>query len=581
MISLNKFKKINKISLAKLMFVTLIIFSIFIIRCVAIKTPEGGEEEKDPPVVLKKESTKNKQYIYNGAVNVKGKKLIIEFNQRIDEVPKIEGELIIMPSLKIGPGKVGYKAKVSGKQLIIKLDNELEDKTAYTFNFRKAIKNLNEGVVAENLSVSFSTGPELSKLYLPGVIGDIMTGLPEKKLYVSIYKKGSHKNIFNSVPDYFTQANENGQFIIKYINPGEYTIYASDNINFTGKKDVELGIKIAGFIKKNIEVKENTENIIIPVLKKNLDNLRFLNAIPNKSFFEITLNKPIKNYTISLIDKPLKFQNMPVLYSNLSEKKDVIRVYNMVHDPIESRKHYLLEEDKPLDALLTVIDDLGNSIAKEIQIKFRDDDSDYEEVKLSLDPKDMNYIDPDGKLKIVFNKPIVSINTDLILITNELGRKFDLNKEDIIYNNQRTEVIIIPKLSDISAKELNIFIPSESIETADRDEVPNIKLKYIIKNSQNSGILKGKLGIVPAGSILQLLDREYKIVKEIRNKQDYKFTNVVPGNYFLRLFILRSPIDEWKSGDITKGIEPDPVLFYPGTIAINAGSELELKLPFA
>ena len=76
------------------------------------------------------------------------------------------------------------------------------------------------------------------------------------------------------------------------------------------------------------------------------------------------------------------------------------------------------------------------------------------------------------------------------------------------------------------------------------------------------------------GFIVQLLDASYQVVDEIRNERNYQFKALMPGNYKLRVLVLKTADGEWSFGNILEQRAPDPVIFHPEEINVVANWEI-------
>ncbi|MDQ3393841.1 MAG: hypothetical protein M3512_07000, partial [Bacteroidota bacterium] len=73
--------------------------------------------------------------------------------------------------------------------------------------------------------------------------------------------------------------------------------------------------------------------------------------------------------------------------------------------------------------------------------------------------------------------------------------------------------------------------------------------------------------------IIQLLDKNQKVVSEIKNKKKYRFENVKPGDYKIRILIDNNGDGNWTPGDVKTFREPEDVFFFEELITIRANWE--------
>jgi hypothetical protein len=64
--------------------------------------------------------------------------------------------------------------------------------------------------------------------------------------------------------------------------------------------------------------------------------------------------------------------------------------------------------------------------------------------------------------------------------------------------------------------------------------------------------------------IVQLVNKEFKVIQEVANKNAVKFVDVIPGDYQVRLIIDRNENGRWDPGNYYEKTEPEPVIYYRG-----------------
>ena len=132
------------------LFTLFIIFTaqaiLYTTGCANIIPPSGGPRDTLPPVLVSaspKDST----------LNFKGNRITLTFDEYID-LQDVQNNLLFTPTFESVPV---IEAKL--KTLNIRLRDSLEANTTYTFNFGKAIQDINEGNPFRNFVYTFSTGP--------------------------------------------------------------------------------------------------------------------------------------------------------------------------------------------------------------------------------------------------------------------------------------------------------------------------------------------------------------------------------------------------------------------------------------
>ncbi|MCP3659333.1 MAG: hypothetical protein GY830_03035 [Bacteroidetes bacterium] len=547
---------------------------IIITTCVPGDPPKGGPEDKKPPMLLEKKSNPK-----NGQTNFNRKRLVFRFNKEI-KLNNPHEEIKIIPTLKKGKSQYGYTYVLNRNiELVLYLDKELDKNTLYVINFGKAISSLHGNVVNENISVTFSTGPNIDSISAKGKVTNIETGEAIPNIYVSLYKSERNKTVLNDAPDYFTKTDAQGNFEIKYIKPNKYSIFASNKINFQADKNQNIGIDVIGFIKKPINIKKNLKNIKIHAVKKDLDDLKIVKQEIKNGRFKIIFNKQIKNYSIKLKNRPKYFNNIPQIGSSLEKNKKEIIIYNWFYDR-KNNVQEMLEEDKKIEIAINAIDDLGNKFEQELFLHFGEDDFNKEDFEIYVRPGNSEFINKNCEIKVNTNKLIKNIDINKIYFLDKNGNKYNVNPENINFKKFTNEIIIRKTLKNDINDFVNLTFTKGAIISIEKDISKELNYIYKIKNKTNTGSLKGKLYLGLENFTIQLLDDKFNIIDEIKNKTEYSFDNITEGNYTIRVLGLSKGRSDWFSGNIKNLEQPDPIFLYHtqnGYVKILPGIKRTLK----
>jgi hypothetical protein len=559
-----------------------IIFLIFIAlltsTCAAIQPLEGGPKDTVPPKLIR---TYPEQESTNSFQDKKEKHTIqLTFDKEI-EVQDIYNKLTVTPKLprpKEGPS---YVCKVKKDILELSLEVPLEENTTYTFNFKDAIRDTHEGTPAENPTLTFSTGAQVDAMYITGQVKLLMTDQPTKAL-ISLYKitEADTTHILNSTPDYFTESKEDGTFRIEHIKQGTYRLCAGQSKE--NKLTIDASKEPYGFLATPLELTEPIENIPLYITHANINEFKVQSSKPQGPYFEISLSKPISTYHLHLKNIPKRLKNS-ILYTHLIEEGATIRVYNTLG---------LLEDDL-LEAKLEAGDEMGNTIEQDIKIQFKDRRVEKAPFKYTMQPAAGTKINAKLlQVDIQFSKPIKDIQVDKLYLVTGQKEKWPISPEEITIHPHRDKITIQKKLNltpgPKSSKAADASTPSDEDKNQatlqiDKGAFVSVEkelneagvFKYLFKTSEECGSIKGNVITRAAGFIIQLLDREYQVIDEIRNQQYYEFKDVLPGNYWVRVLVTSTKEGKWNFGNINKWTPPDPVIVYPHELAIVAKWELE------
>jgi hypothetical protein len=141
--------------------------------------------------------------------------------------------------------------------ITIKMRDSLEKNTTYSFNFGKAIKDVNEGNVAKELTYVFSTGNKIDSNQYNGYVFLAETGKTDSTLIVVLHNNMHDSSIQKNRPRYYAKVNGKGAFSFKYLPEGKFAVYVVPN-DFSKKYDDST--KIFAFLKEPILINGYSRN---------------------------------------------------------------------------------------------------------------------------------------------------------------------------------------------------------------------------------------------------------------------------------------------------------------------------------
>ncbi|MCQ2975938.1 MAG: Ig-like domain-containing protein [Bacteroidales bacterium] len=210
--------------------IALLIFSALFYSCAQMGKIDGGEEDEDPPVMVR---SRPKNY----SANFNGKKVKMKFNEFFT-LDNVETKFLMSPPHQ----EKAPKIKVKGKKIVTKFKEPLRPDTTYTLQYFDCMKDFHEGNQLDNLDFVFSTGAVVDSFAVSGKVFDAENLKKEENILVGLY----NENVFNEdsavykyKPNYITRTDTAGHFEVRNINKGKYKIFALKDINETHKFDLE------------------------------------------------------------------------------------------------------------------------------------------------------------------------------------------------------------------------------------------------------------------------------------------------------------------------------------------------------
>jgi len=199
-------------------FITLLLVAFWMsapIGCANMIPPEGGPRDTIAPVfvtAIPRDST----------VNFKGDRIVLDFDEELDDPREPRNNIIFTPSFEIDP-----IVTTKGKAVTVNFkDAKLESNTTYVINFGNAIVDLTEGNAAKNFVYTFSTGPYLDSLEISGKVVLAENGGIDTTMNVVLYKDFKDSAIIERNPLYVARLDRSGNFRFHNLPKDTFAIYA-------------------------------------------------------------------------------------------------------------------------------------------------------------------------------------------------------------------------------------------------------------------------------------------------------------------------------------------------------------------
>lgn len=538
--------------------------------------PTGGPKDEDPPIPVFSSPLP-------GQLNFKGQEIQIEFNEFI--VTKgLKEQLIITPRLD-----GDYKMNIKKRTLYLIFDQPFKDSTTYTLNFRDGVTDITEKNPVENLLLPFSTGSMLDTLEIGGYIFDLMTKDPVEGATLALYTVDDTLDIFTGSPYYSTKSTSNGSYVFKNLKDDNYKLYAfvDTNKNLTCEPSKEPYAFLPNFIKVDTIIYADTLNMQF----LNIDTLEITRTRQAGQYYILQANKYIVN-------ADLQTDNDSILIYKFNKDRKGLKIYNS----------FIIKDS--LKITVTLEDSLGYIINDSFYMSFTKSSRKSDEFKVL-------FRDPIGSKtkkvivgKIQFDKPLSSIILDSISIERDSVEQYYIHqrttyKYDSLLNIMTYSIEIpqavldsLDKDKEQKAKSKRSGSSSASGKTAysvkmpkgtflsienDSSEATSKEIKFV--ETVNSGLIVGNITTSYASFTIQLLDENYKTVKEQINGKSYTFNEIAPGKYHIRILIDENENGKWDPGNIRMNKLPEDVFMYHDKngnkkTAIRANWELTIDLSF-
>ena len=515
--------------------IIILVFGLLLKGCASITSPGGGPRDKIPPQPV----LSNPEH---QQLNFKEQRIEITFDEFI-ELNNPHKEIIITPKLK---EKVVIDFK--GKMLYININEELQENTTYTINFREAVRDITERNPAKNLKLAFSTGNYIDTAYIKGTVKNILTEKPSNGCLIGLYSANDTLSIINQPPVYLTYADKEGNFQIDNLAKGRYRIYALNDAN--NNAIVDFKSESYGFLSSILELDTGLTDINIPVLYNNKNPMKLQSARPNGKYFLAKFNKYVDTY---------KIHSDSTIFTTIEEKNTAIKFYNNFFNKTDS-----------LNIIIETVDTTGIVDTFSTVLKFSESPRQYDKYSFTTEIKnivDKNYL---LNANVLFNKPSFILDKDSIFLQIDSTTIVPLDSMVYQWQQNNTKFNIQYNFAkhvhdSLDVKAINLSLNNQAFISIDHDTTIYQSKKINLVTKETTGTIEIEVKTTHPSFIVQLLDLSFKLLDQQSNKPSFSFNNVLPGSYIIRLLIDSNNNGRWDQGNILENIEPEPVIIYKNT----------------
>lgn len=186
--------------------------------CASMGRPTGGDYDIEPPVYVKSNPA-------IGATGINRNHITIDFNENV-QVEDVMNKVVVSPAQKNIP-----QITANGHRVSVELRDTMQPGTTYTIDFSDAISDLNEKNVLDGFAIDFSTGDSIDSLRLSGMVFEARTLEPAQGVLVGVYSNLTDSTITTLPLERIAKTNQLGQFTVRGLKPGDYHIFAINDIN--------------------------------------------------------------------------------------------------------------------------------------------------------------------------------------------------------------------------------------------------------------------------------------------------------------------------------------------------------------
>ena len=587
--------------------------SFFIAGCARMGSPDGGWYDDDPPRVLG--STPDDQ-----ATNVTAKKITIFFNEYIKLDNPTENVIVSPPQLEMP------EIKTAGKKIVVELKDTLKPNTTYTIDFSDAISDNNEGNPLGNYTFTFSTGEQIDTFEVAGYVLDASNLEPVKGISVGLYDDLADSAFRTKPLMRVSRTDASGHFVIKGVAPGTYRAYAIQDVDadyrFTQKSEMIAFSHQTHNPTARPDIRQDTiwrdslhiddilrvpythfypDDVVLLAFQE-VQTDRFLIKTERQNADRIGIYFSYGNPQLPVI-RGLNFESDSAFVLEASPSKDTLTYWlrdTMLinQDTLRFSMEYLMTDT--LGALVTQTDTI-EALAKVPYAKrlkdekkaYEDWEKEQEKKKKKDEPYDSIYpvkaleprynvsqsMDPDQRVTIELPTPLAMLDTTFLHLYSKIDSlwykaPFEFAHKDSLLRTFELTVDWHPdteySLEIDSAAFIDIY------GHASKEYVQGIRVKAL---DEYATIILQTSGISDRSLVVQLLDKNDKVLKQVRSERDGSatFFYVNPGTYYARAFVDRNGNGQWDTGLYDDGQQAEEVYYYSRPIECKAKWDVPLQ----
>ena len=545
--------------------------------------PPGGPEDTTPPEVLAVSPTPDTTHVDVDS------KIKITFSERM--LARITEESIFISPLPRKPPDFSWK----GRELVLTPQEPLQPERTYVISIGTDAQDLRRNRLSQSYTFAFSTG---SRLDCRKISGEVWTkkevGLG-REMGISIWAyliSGDKTEIDpqKQKPDYVTQANGRGEYILENLSPGEYRLFAVQDVNRDLAWDWEK--EAVGMTAQDVELTEQVTtrtHVDFVLAKRDRAGPNLLRC------FSINRNLVRLEFDEELAGEPiLDPDNFRILAAS---GQRALRITFVFFRDTDTRKIFLITEQmSPGEeyelSVLEARDKAGNFLDTVSSVCLFEASEVFDTLAPQItqtSPQDGETDVPfDAKTKLTFDEPPdrESVEAAFSLIDSNQAQvsgrswwsspnEFAFAPDSLLCGNMKYQIKLLgAAVSDL----LGNRSTTDSAFTS----------SFVTSDPTNMGAVSGSVEMVdkeePKSIVLTLWSLEkpklsYQIT--LARPESFLFERVLAGKYFLGGCIDSDGNGDFSLGQTEPFVPVEPFTTYPDTIRVRPRWETEgLRLTF-
>lgn len=566
--------------------------------CASMGRPEGGARDETPPEFVRSNPMP-------GELNVNRTRYEVWFDENI-QLEDAFNKVIVSPTQTTPP-----TVRSNGKRLTVELRDTLVPDATYTIDFADAIKDLNEGNILDGFALDFSTGSEIDTLRLSGIVLEARTLEPAQGITVGIYSDMTDTTLTKRPFERVARTNQYGQFTVRNLKPGNYHVFALNDLNRDNRWDRSEDIAFMDYT-----VSPYAESITVSDTLRTKEGEDSVVTRPGTAYYpnDILLtwfNEDYKPQYLRDHDRPERRR----ITIGMGAPSDSLPTLTIASGPLEGRDlldfavlqksqtndtlaYWLRGEAMATDSLLLAVrhqqtDTLNQLVWQTDTVRFF-----YREPKSKKKKKDekADTLPPPTEfigfgpatqrsheiydpLKFRSSTPLETIDTTMFHLVLKVDTTMvPVPMKPIVPSPLNPLMEFSIDFDRIPGGAYTLTIDSTAVTDIYGLHNNKISHEFTVKNPDEYSGLVFALQNVDSTAVVELLDGSENVVRQGRvdpATRKVRFEHLTPGTFYARVFLDRNLNDRWDTGNVADSLQPEEVYYYPKKLDLKANWDIE------
>ncbi len=581
---------------------TVAIIAVVFAACASMGHPEGGPRDYRPPIMVR--STPQP-----GSLNVTPQRIELYFDENV-QLDDAFNKVVVSPTTKNTP-----VVRSLGRKVTVEFRDTLQAATTYTIDFADAIKDLNEGNVLDGLAIDFSTGPTIDTLKISGMVFEARNLEPAQGMTVAVTTDLSD-TAFTKVPFVrIARTNQLGQFTVRNLKPGNYRVYAVNDVNrdrlWDRSEDIAFYSTVvspsahAATVTDTLRATDQSDSIVVRDATHFLPDdllLTWFNEDFRSQYIKDHQRPDRRRIIINFAAKSDTLPTVKVV-GGKANGKNLNDLALLAANPTRDSLTYWLKSTDVLDrdTLALSIEHLATDSLS--QLSWKTDTINFvyrapkqkKEDKKKKDNDTVPQVQPltfqvlsttshelETPVMLRLTEPIERIDTTLFSLEMMVDTLWTPIKMPLIKPSPTAPLteMIIDYPWEPGAK-YRLSADSAAVYTIYNTPSAKLAHEFLVKKTEDYANLKFTVTAASDTSAMfvELLDPGDNVRRKspVDSENIAEFKLVTPGTYYARVVFDRNNNGEWDTGNVAAALQPEDVAYYPKKIDLRANWDNELS----